>query len=68
MVAKTGDRCTFRDVTGEHRLTGVSDDGIVQYEIGDRIITTDQSEITHNFNEAARGRMLDYLPEDSLPA
>jgi hypothetical protein len=53
---KTGDICTFRDVTGEHRLTGVSNDGIVQYEVGGKIYTTDQSEIVHNYHEAARTR------------
>lgn len=56
MVAKTGDKVRFRDVTGEHRLTGVSNDGIVQYEVGDEIRTTDVSEIEHNYNEAARTR------------
>jgi hypothetical protein len=53
---KTGDKCTFRGVTGEHRLTGVSNDGIVQYEVGDKIYTTDESEITHNFHASARTR------------
>lgn len=54
---KTGDLCIFRDVTGEHRLTGVVEgDGIVQYEVGDKIYTTDESEITHNYNLSARAR------------
>lgn len=56
MVVKTGDKVTFRDVSGEHRLTGVSNDGIVQYEVDGEIRTTDSSEITHNYNESARTR------------
>lgn len=66
MVAKTGDRVRFRDVTGEHRLTGVTDDGIVQYEVGDKIYTTDVSEIVHNYNEAVRDRAVE-LEEGFYP-
>ena len=53
---KTGDLCTFRDVTGEHKLTGVAGDGVVQYEVNGVIRTTDESEITHNYHAAARTR------------
>jgi hypothetical protein len=56
MDNQTGDRCTFRDVTGEHKLTGVSNDGIVQYEVDGTIYTTDESEITRNYNAASRDR------------
>lgn len=53
---RTGDLCTFRDVTGEHRLTGAGDDGVVQYEVNGVIRTTDESEIVHNYNAAVRTR------------
>lgn len=56
MVANTGDKVTFRDVSGEHRLTGVANDGVVQYEVNGELRTTDVSEITRNFNESARTR------------
>lgn len=56
MVTKTGDLVRFRDVTGSHRLTGVSNDGIVQYEVNGKTYTTDVSEIDHNYYEAARKR------------
>jgi hypothetical protein len=52
----SGDLCTFRDVTGEHKLTGIAPDGVVQYEVNGKIYTTDASEITHNYHEAARTR------------
>ena len=56
MFNKTGDLCIFRDVTGEHKLTGVAEDGVVQYEVDGRIYTTDESEIVHNYHAAARTR------------
>lgn len=67
MVVKTGDKVRFRDVSGEHRLTGVSNDGIVQYEIGDKIITTDVSEIVKNYHEDARARAEEFLTDGVHP-
>lgn len=53
---KTGDLCIFRDVTGEHKLTGVAGDGVVQYEVNGKTYTTDSSEIQHNYHQASRER------------
>lgn len=63
MDNRTGDRVTFRGEKDEYRLIGVSvETGIVQatrfgkFDDNRPIMTTDVSEIAHNYTAAARAR------------
>lgn len=54
---RTGDLVTFRGSNARRKLSGASPDGIVQVTLdGGGIMTTDMSEISHNFTANSRVR------------